>query len=550
MSEGEEKVVPLTRREVERRVPSLGTCVFTAPSVAVDTQLAHYYSADEPDVRAFVNELVAAVVKTPELDAAEVDSLSESARAIMRVATAEAAGCGRAYHRLAGSGLGGEERLYRAMRERHEENIARVRDAVGAMHDNVVRMVERTQRTLRQAGALDFVERNRRQIENMNRLVEQTIRPPVFDHIERMNRLVEQTIRPSVIEQLSRPDSALNIFARGYASMAERLSRQLQSVLQPEYFGGLERIQRQINEAIRPAHLDALTRATDQIRKTVRPQYLDALARISDQIVRAVSPAHVDQMAALGDRLRQLTTTPLFDSVRGTLLGLLEAYATLLERRYPKVFANPDKPPPFLFLVASLPLWIAVPLLDALVEGDDEPLLQRLEEAIDGTAVVDVVQAALQQTPSLDEYSKRHLVHALDDIRDGRYVDAAPPLYQGLERAFRETARRQGVIDPVSESLVGGDRRGRARVEEFLGHLIDDARYLRFLRSWVFGREGDAARHGGLRGDEAYRRWVLRGFVAVVGWLEYCAEDEEPMRALKAQLELGRGEPGVQEETG
>jgi len=87
-------------------------------------------------------------------------------------------------------------------------------------------------------------------------------------------------------------------------------------------------------------------------------------------------------------------------------------------------------------------------------------------------------------------------------------------------------------------------------VEEFLDRLIDDPRYLRFLRSWVFGPLGDAARHGGLRQEEDYRRWVLRAFVAVVGWLEYCAADGKPMRALKAQLELDCGDDQAAEDIG
>src|SRR3990170_744091 len=125
MSEDQErKVVRLVRRQVERRVPTLGTCVFTAPSVAVDMRLARHYSAEEPDIRAFVNDLLVAVVETPELDAATVGALSERGRATMRVAAAEACGCTRAYRHLAGSGLSGDERLFQAMRDRHEQNIA------------------------------------------------------------------------------------------------------------------------------------------------------------------------------------------------------------------------------------------------------------------------------------------------------------------------------------------------------------------------------------------------------------------------------------------
>ena len=159
------------------------------------------------------------------------------------------------------------------------------------------------------------------------------------------------------------------------------------------------------------------------------------------------------------------------------------------------------------------------------------------------------MQAAVQQSGPLDSIAKRDLVQALDHVLDQRYVDAEPPLYQGLERAFRYDARRRGVIDDDNKFLIAGERRSRATsVEHLFEHLIDDRRYLRFLRGWVFGPLGSAARHGDLPEAE-HRRWVLRAFVAVVGWLEYCGADDGPMRALTMGLELGRGDAGAAEDT-
>ena len=66
LSDGEEqrRVARVAIRRVERRVPGLGVCVFRAPSVGADMRLTHYYEADGPDVRSFVNEVFAAVVET------------------------------------------------------------------------------------------------------------------------------------------------------------------------------------------------------------------------------------------------------------------------------------------------------------------------------------------------------------------------------------------------------------------------------------------------------------------------------------------------------
>jgi hypothetical protein len=81
-------------------------------------------------------------------------------------------------------------------------------------------------------------------------------------------------------------------------------------------------------------------------------------------------------------------------------------------------------------------------------------------------------------------------------------------------------------------------RTSKARsVDDLFEHLALDKRYERFLRSWVFGTLGNLARHGDLPESE-HRRWVLRAFVALLGWLEYCGADDRPMGALVARLEL------------
>ena len=56
--------------------------------------------------------------------------------------------------------------------------------------------------------------------------------------------------------------------------------------------------------------------------------------------------------------------------------GAVEAYAAWLERNWAEVYADPDHPPPAMFLIASLPMAVGLPLLRA-VKTDDEPLLAR-----------------------------------------------------------------------------------------------------------------------------------------------------------------------------
>jgi hypothetical protein len=506
------KVIRLKARRVERRVPSIGTAVFRAPSVGDEMRLAQFYDAEAPDHRAFVNETVAATLESPVVDAADVDLWTERARAIARVAVAEAAGCRRDYRRLAGSGLSGDERLYRAMRARYERQLEQLRSAVAAASDNVVRLFERTQRAVRQSGVLESIERNQRQMQRIAQAYTRAFRPTYIEQIKRMNRQFEQIVRPSLGAQLLGHFGAVDAVARGFARMAEDVSRRLDAVVRPSYFGALGRVSRQINEALRPRYVDSVSRLVEQMQQAVRP--------------------YLDQFAVLGRRLQQLARAPLFEALR----EFLERYGAWLERNWAQVYANPDHPRPVMFVLASLPMAIGLPLLRAL-ETEEEPLIGLLEAAIDWTPLVDAVQTAVQQNAQLDAIAKRHLVTALEHLRSRQYVDAEPPLYQGLERAFKLVARQRGIVDAQNWFLVKA-RTAKARsVDDLFEHLTLDRRYLRFLRSWVFGPWGNLARHGDLPESE-HRRWTLRAFVAFLGWLQYCGADERPMEALVARLEL------------
>jgi hypothetical protein len=507
-----DKVIRLEARRVKRRVPGIGAAVFRAPSLDDEVRLAQFYDAEAPDHRAFVNETVAATLKSPVVDADAVDLWTERARAIARVAVAEAAGCTRDYRRLAGSGLSGDERLYRAMRARHERQLEHLQQTKAAVSENVVRLVERTHRAVRQSGVLGSIEHNQRQVQRIAQAYTRAFRPAHIQQIQRMNRQFEQIVRPSLVGQFVRQIGAMDSFARGYARTAESVSRRLVAIVRPSYFGALERMSRQINEALHPRYVDSVSRLVEQMQQAVRP--------------------YLDQFAVLGRRLQQLARAPLFEALR----EFLDRYGAWLERNWPQVYANPDHPPPVMFVLASLPMAIGLPLLRAL-EMDDEPLIALLEAAIDGTPLIDAVQIAVQQNAQLDTIATRHLVTALEHLRRRQYVDAEPPLYQGLERAFKLVARQRGIVDAENRFLVEA-RTSKARsVDDLFEHLILDRRYLRFLRSWVFGPWGTLARHGDLPESE-HRRWTLRAFVALLGWLQYCGADERPLEALVARLEL------------
>ncbi len=190
---------------------------------------------------------------------------------------------------------------------------------------------------------------------------------------------------------------------------------------------------------------------------------------------------------------------------------------------------------------------IGLPIYDAVVKAKrDDLLLDGLERALQGSSLIDQVEQAIQGSSDLDSVAKRFLLGALEDVRDGRYIDAAPALYQGLERAFTGVARKRGLIDDKNEFQIVPTRTKKAKtIDDLFEHLGLDHGFERYLRSWVFGQIGNSARHGDLPDELAHRRWVLRAFAALLGWFEYCAGDPAPMRQLVARLELTMREADV-----
>lgn len=445
--------------------------------------LAHFYVTATPEHRRFVNELIAALLVEPDVDAAVVDALSERARGIARVAAAEVCGCGADYRRLAGGGRTGDERLFVAMRKRYERQIERLREVSSVVRDRVARLGRDVQETVRNSG--------------IGRLQQ----PNLQEYLKN---------QPKSMQPIPGLES--------YRRLTEGLSKKLQKAVGPSYFGAIERLSRQnsSDELLGPRSGEIVKRF-DQLSPSRRPSSLDPINKYFSRVRRAVPRF---DLAALGELIKYAG----------------QVYAAWLERNWAQVFADPEHPPPAMFLLASLPMAVGLPLLRQL-KTDDALLLDRLEAALTDGPLIDQFQAAIQRTMELDPFAKRHLVRALESLRDRSYVDVAPPLYQGLERGFRGVAQSRGVIDDRHLFLVEA-RRAKARsVNDYLEHLDLPPAYLRYLNAWVFGEMGKQARHGELPDEIAYRRWVLRAVAALAGWLEYCANDVSPIAALTARLE-------------
>jgi hypothetical protein len=526
-------VLRLETRRLERRLPGLGLVRFHAPAASAEEALAPHAAAG--DVRAFANTLIAVAIEEPQVTAADVDGWSERARAIARVASAEVIGCLAHYRRSAGSGMSGDERLLVAMGTRDGEIRHRLAMTAAAMRDNAVRLVDvsralgpgvvetwmRQQRAIERMTQPSAVE----QISRLSKQIDKLMRPGYFAQIKEANRQLaslRDVVSPRVLElskqfavqsrfasTFMRTDSPLMSVLHSYNDLSAGIASQVAGAVRPSYFGALHDVRRLTATS---AHLAGIGRLAEQLRMA-RPHYFDQVGWLAEQFAR---PSWLDNLRRL-------------------IRGPVEGYLAWLEREWSELKAR-KTPAPIIFLLASLPAIVALPLMRAL-DADDELLLSKLEHELQGGQLVDELQRAVQSSATLDSVAKQHLVRGLGWVQQGQYVDAAPPLYQGLERAFRLTACDRGVIDDNNHFLVRASRRRMRTIDDVLPHLGLDHLYARFLRAWVFGDTGNSARHGDLDEDE-HRRWVLRAVLAVLGWVEYTGAREDAVAELVERLEL------------
>lgn len=525
--QGDRKVIKLVQRSLVKTVAGR-RLRFAELSAGDEAGLADAFAAG--DRGRYVNELIAACVVEPKLTAAEVVALPERARARARVGIAEVMRVVDDYRRLKGDG---DSRLHEAMRIRNERLAAELQAIGVAMNNNVVRIARDAQRTLNQLGGVDAVARLAKSAMQTQRDV-QRMMGPITDAVAEANRAVEQ-MRPALswVEQHRRLFAELT----GTKRLGEDVARSIEALVTPTYFGALADIRRQTDLA-RPRYLETIARTLAGMNESLVPRLsgLVPLAKFEWPALKQINE-NIEAMRRLivPDVTRFVDS--LGENLRSQITGAVEAYGAWLERHWPEVYANPDHPAPVLFLIASLPMSIGLPIYQAVEEAKrDDELLDGLERSLQGSLLAQI-EVAVQTSNELDPIAKRRFVVALEAVGDGRYVDAAPALCQGLERAFMTQARRRGIIDEKNKFLIPAKSSKAKKVEDVFAHLELDYGYRRYLNSWVFGEPGNEARHGSLPDEAAHRRWVLRGVAALLGWFQYCAGNEVPMRQLVVRLE-------------
>jgi len=538
----ERKVIKLVRRSHGKTIAGR-RLRFAEPGAGDEERLAAVFDAG--DVSAYVSELIAVCVVEPALTVAEVDALPRTARARARVAVAEVLSVAADYRRLKGDG---DARLYRAMQLRNKRFAEQMRAIAAQVNDNVVRMTRDAQRVLNQVGGNEAVARLAQEALRTQRQAEAAMRiigPGRTDVIAQANRAAER-IRPA-FDGVERNRWLFAEIASSQQGLGESLARTIEPLVRPSYFGALADIRRQVDELVKPRYVESIAKILASVKEALVPKASalsaalgrgavewPALTQIRDSVEsmqRALVPDVTRLLGAFGENLRTL------------IANAGAAYAAWLERHWPEAYASPDHPAPVLFLIAALPMSIGLPIYEAVENAKrDEELLDGLERSLLTSSLLDQIEQAVQGSSELDAVATRRFIVALEALGDGRYIDAAPPLCQGLERAFMDVARRRRIIDHTNCFRIPARSSKARKVEDVLEHLALDYGYQRYLRSWVFGEIGNEARHGALADEAAHRRWVLRAVAALLGWFEYCAGDETLMRQLVSRLELMMGE--------
>jgi hypothetical protein len=154
----------------------------------------------------------------------------------------------------------------------------------------------------------------------------------------------------------------------------------------------------------------------------------------------------------------------------------------------------------------------ARPLLGLTKAEVEAIVLDALEMICLDGRFVPALRQAVSEAPYMTSIQREHLDHMLEHAEAGEYVRASPPLYPGLEGAYREAAyATEVIVRPASE------KRPLALVK--VVKLMPVSEPLKVLiRRGVFSGTGHAIRHGNSEGSE--RRQVLLGVIALAAWLE------------------------------
>lgn len=511
---------------VSREIRGLGRVQVEVLSLGIGADLAEEYFGQPTRVNyhRFVSALIARLVSSPELTAAEADRLSSSVRASLRLAIAEAAGVRPTYRRLAGTSLSGDERLFAVLLEEHRLLQQRMAEWTKWLNASISKWVDPA-----------FASIGRQVTQSRVALVRVASQP----HLAEAARLSRQTAKIAAQHpqwrEIPRIGNSEQVDAviRQAAFAHGRNQRSLQSLLSSPAVKALEEAQADLVSPSSPLlnliveNQDAIADGLAQVQRKVA----DVIQPVAQHYVRRYRAAIESWRAPLQRAFQDLVSSPGYQSFReqsariGTEItrGIgrgIEISLLVFEENWAEFHESPRKHPPVLFIVGYLPRSLGQPLVNTIRERHDERLIGLIEPVLTNPQLLAELRTATQNAGLLSPVAKQHFATAFEMLGAERFVDAYPPFYEALQAGFTAAARNLGVIDNRNRFLIEVPATKMRKTEDLLAHLPLRERYRRFLRSWIFGDTGDPFRHGDVEDPEECRRQALLLGMAAIGWLD------------------------------
>jgi hypothetical protein len=545
----------LTPRQATRSVPGLGVVQFRTLSIGISFDLYERYFRQPArvDYRAFVSTLIAEMVISPQLKPDAASQLSERARGSLRLGIADAAGVLPEYRRLTGTMLSADERLFAVLFNAHrcltERAVAKAKEIGEAVSTNLTNVLgpslprvnglakqlsgfhgayptaslRRTQESIRIAKVLGSGGPPNAAAKH---LVDLTARTGQVQPLRNLMRSPAVDIARKAQGDFGVRSPVLDAISQSQAALADAIAAPMAEMV--------AQAQKTIASVVRPLVLDVARRNEKAIKQALRSPTAEMLEQTRARLAELASPT-IESVLEQGRRLA-------IQAGRGFVRGV-EGAARFFDENWAQFQGNPRYPKPVLFVIASLPGALGLPLYHSIKERHDEQLIGLLEPVLTNPDLVDETKSAVAAAPLLHAVAKRQMFKAFDSIRDGEYSEACPQLYAALEAGFYAAAEAANVIDARSKfrSQVDASKSKARKVDDLFEHLLLNPRYERFLRSWIFGDEGARFRHGRVSEPEECRRQALLLAMAVLGWLELFGEwNRDGFRRLLHDEALGR----------
>ena len=362
--------------------------------------------------------------------------------------------------------------------------------------------------------AIDALHKQQRHIAS---IVDSPAVKALQDHQRRMASLVDS---PAVKAMQDQQRHIASIVDSPAVKALQDHQRHIASIVDSPAMQVIQEQQRRMASLVDSPAMKALQDQQRRIASIADSPALKALQDHQRHIASIVDSPAMKAIQQQQQRMASIVGSPVLDAFRGGLVRVYERSIGWLDHHWADLETeNADHPHPVLFLVASFSMAVGLPIYEsAKMRDDDTALLATLEPVLTDAEFVDSAKAAIRSAPFVSDIAKEHLETGFDWLVRKELVKAYPPFYNGLESALYSVARAEGIIDASNRFT---NAKGKAKkVEDLFGALIEDPRYRRYLRSWVFGDHGNPFRHGDVSDVDACNRQSLRLAAAVIGWLE------------------------------